>query len=156
VTDQPAQLADAHLTALCAAVTRLLSTAADPPIRLRVTLDGAAVELEWRGERGAPAGSAVQPAQEPAEKPADEPAEFHVCAPMVGTFYHAPQPGADPFVRVGDLVSPGQQVGVLEAMKLFTPVEADRAGRVAAILVPDVTGVEYGQRLIALVDPDRP
>ena len=68
---------------------------------------------------------------------------------MVGTFYHASEPGADPFVSVGDLVSAGQQVGVVEAMKLFNAIDADQPGRVVEVLVPNATAVEYGQRLIA-------
>jgi acetyl-CoA carboxylase biotin carboxyl carrier protein len=181
------QLSDAHLTALCTAVTRLLDGGMPAPTRLRVSLDGAAVELEWRGggverydggassrrgggafsRRGGGASSRRGGGSEvPLARPPDEPAQrddeaapegtgFHICAPMIGTFYRAAQPGADPFVDVGDVVSPGQQVGVLEVMKLFTPVEADRAGRVVEILVADGTSVEYGQRLIALDQPDQ-
>jgi acetyl-CoA carboxylase biotin carboxyl carrier protein len=69
---------------------------------------------------------------------------------MVGTFYSAPEPGAEPFVTVGDEVRAGQQIAILEVMKLMTPVGADRAGRVAEVLVPDGTSVEYGTGLIAL------
>ena len=163
------QLSDAHLAALCAAVTRLLDGGMPAPTRLRVSLDGAAVELEWhRGEpewRGGEARLArppIESAPRRAEAPSGEQSHngeersgFHICAPMIGTFYRAEQPGADPFVTVGDVVSPGQQVGVLEAMKLFTPVEADRAGRVVEVLVADGTAVEYGQRLIELDQPDQ-
>ncbi|GAA2208730.1 hypothetical protein GCM10009850_041880 [Nonomuraea monospora] len=77
----------------------------------------------------------------------------HVCAPMVGTFYWAPEPGAAPFVAVGDTVEKGQQVGIVEAMKLMNPIEADVSGEVVEILVPDGTPVEYGQKLIAVAPP---
>ncbi|TDC72092.1 hypothetical protein E1200_00260 [Actinomadura sp. GC306] len=69
---------------------------------------------------------------------------------MVGTFYSAPEPGAEPFVAVGDEVRAGQQIAILEVMKLMTPVAADRAGRVVEVLVPDGTPVEFGTGLIAV------
>jgi acetyl-CoA carboxylase biotin carboxyl carrier protein len=141
---------DTPLVGLCVAVERLLRSADVPPARLRVSLDGAAVELEWSERPGPPAGGASSQAAE-AE---DDSGVFHVCAPMVGTFYHAPEPDADPFVRVGDLVGAGQQVGVLEAMKLFNPVEAERPGRVVEILVANASTVEYGQPLLACAAPD--
>jgi acetyl-CoA carboxylase biotin carboxyl carrier protein len=65
-------------------------------------------------------------------------------------FYRAPQPGAPAFVSEGDLVAPGQQVAIIEAMKLMIPVEADRVGRISAVLVSDGQPVEYGQPLFAL------
>ena len=71
---------------------------------------------------------------------------------MVGTFYRAPEPGAAPFVTVGDLVRPGQVVGIVEAMKLMNEVTAERAGRVTEVLVDDGRPVEYDQPLVAL-DP---
>lgn len=74
----------------------------------------------------------------------------YVFAPTVGTFYHAPEPGERPCVRVGDLVRPGQSVGVLEVMKMMNIVEADVAGRVVEIVVPDGQPVEFQQPLIAL------
>jgi acetyl-CoA carboxylase biotin carboxyl carrier protein len=75
---------------------------------------------------------------------------------MVGTFYRAAEPGAAPFVQVGDPVETGQQVGIVEVMKLMTPVEADRPGRVVAILADDAVPVEHGQPLITCAAPDRP
>ena len=74
----------------------------------------------------------------------------HVCAPTVGVFYRAPEPGAAPFVSPGDLVAPGQQVGIVETMKLMVPVEAEHRGRVVEILVADGGPVEYGDRLVAV------
>ncbi|GAA5069189.1 acetyl-CoA carboxylase biotin carboxyl carrier protein [Thermocatellispora tengchongensis] len=75
----------------------------------------------------------------------------HIGAPTVGVFYRAPEPGAEPFVAVGDTVAAGQQVGIVEAMKLMIPVQAERAGRVVEVLVEDATQVEYGEPLIAYV-----
>jgi acetyl-CoA carboxylase biotin carboxyl carrier protein len=76
-----------------------------------------------------------------------------VVAPCVGTFYRAPEPGAAPFVADGDVVQPGQQVGIIEAMKLMMPVAADRAGRVRGVL-DDGVAVEYGAVLVTLVPLD--
>jgi len=75
-------------------------------------------------------------------------------APMVGTFYRAPAPDADPFVREGDLVEEGQALCIIEAMKLMNEIEAKVAGRVAKILVDNGQPVEYGQPLF-LIEPGR-
>ncbi|NUU24208.1 MAG: hypothetical protein HOV68_22295 [Streptomycetaceae bacterium] len=69
---------------------------------------------------------------------------------MVGTFYQAPDAGARPFVGVGDVVQPGQTVGILEVMKLMNPITAEVGGRVVEMLVDDAQPVEYDQPLIAL------
>ena len=71
-------------------------------------------------------------------------------APMVGTFYRAASPDATPFVQEGDYVSEGQVVCVIEAMKLFNEIQAEKAGRVARVLVANATPVEYGQPLFLL------
>ena len=75
-------------------------------------------------------------------------------APMVGTFYRAPAPDADPFVREGDLVDEGQVLCIIEAMKLMNEIEAKVAGRVAKVLVDNGQPVEYGQSLF-LIEPRR-
>jgi acetyl-CoA carboxylase biotin carboxyl carrier protein len=75
-----------------------------------------------------------------------------VRAPLVGTFYAAPSPGADPFVRVGDEVEAGQTLAIVEAMKLMNPVVADAPGIVREVLVADAESVEYEQVLL-LLDP---
>ena len=75
-------------------------------------------------------------------------------APMVGTFYRAPEPGADPFVTVGDIVVPGQTVCILEAMKLMNEVKAEEAGILRAIHAENAQPVEYGQLLFELEPTD--
>jgi acetyl-CoA carboxylase biotin carboxyl carrier protein len=75
-------------------------------------------------------------------------------SPMVGTFYRAPAPTADPYVAEGDLIKEGQIICIIEAMKLMNEIEARTAGRVARILVDNGQPVEYGQPLF-LVDPLR-
>jgi acetyl-CoA carboxylase biotin carboxyl carrier protein len=94
----------------------------------------------------APAGAVSTPVAE-----SDTAATSHpgaVTAPMVGTVYLAPEPGADPFVRVGDQVTEGQTLVLIEAMKTYNPVRAPRGGKVTQIMVADSAPVEYGQDLI--------
>jgi acetyl-CoA carboxylase biotin carboxyl carrier protein len=74
-----------------------------------------------------------------------------IVAPMVGTVYRSPSPDAPPFVAEGDYVKEGQVVCVIEAMKLFNEIQADRPGRLARVLVDNGVPVEYGQPLF-LVD----
>ena len=148
-----------------------LARVAQPLSRMKVQSGDIAVELEWSHpaadagpaatETAAPAATGAVPAT-PADGQASSPDpeadavadSVRVCSPLVGTFYHAPKPGEPPFVRPGDTVEAGQQVGILEAMKLMNPIEADQRGVVTEILVPDGTPVEYGQPLIALVGPE--
>ncbi len=102
--------------------------------------------------------SPVAPAAAPAPAPAAQQPEEEsgpdltgaVVAPMVGTVYLSPEPGAPPFVQPGDAVEAGQTLFLIEAMKTFNPVRAPRAGRVARILVADAAPVEYGEALIVL------
>lgn len=76
-----------------------------------------------------------------------------VTAPMVGTFFRAPAPGAEPFVSVGDRIKVGQTLCIIEAMKLMNEIQAEVSGRVTAITAEDGQPVEYGQTLF-LVEPD--
>jgi acetyl-CoA carboxylase biotin carboxyl carrier protein len=73
-----------------------------------------------------------------------------VRSPMVGTFYRAPEPGAPPFVRVGEAVEPGTTVCIVEVMKLMNSIPAGAHGTVMQVLVDDASPVEAGQPLIAL------
>jgi acetyl-CoA carboxylase biotin carboxyl carrier protein len=75
-------------------------------------------------------------------------------APMVGTFYRASSPTAEPYVREGDLVKEGQIVCIIEAMKLMNEIEAKTAGRISRILAENGQPVEYGQPLF-LIEPAR-
>ncbi len=69
---------------------------------------------------------------------------------MVGTAYLSPEPGAATFIKVGDSVSQGQTLMVVEAMKTFNPIPAPRAGKVTAILVTDAQPVEFGEPLVII------
>lgn len=71
-----------------------------------------------------------------------------VSSPIVGVFYAAPSPEAEPFVKVGDRVEAGQVIGIVEAMKLMNEIESDVSGVVVEICVQNGDGVEYGQPLI--------
>jgi acetyl-CoA carboxylase biotin carboxyl carrier protein len=99
----------------------------------------------------APAPSAPA-AQAPASAPAgeDESGWQIVKSPIVGTFYGAPSPGAPPFVKVGDKVSVGQVLCIVEAMKLMNEIESDHAGTVVKIYSTNGQPVEYGQKLFAV------
>lgn len=80
------------------------------------------------------------------------PGQFALVAPMLGTFYRAPAPDAPPFVDVGNHVEPDDPLCIIEVMKLMNTIKAERAGRIAAILVDNATMVEFGQTLIVF-DP---
>jgi len=79
-----------------------------------------------------------------------EPTGHTLKSPMVGTFYRAPSPGAPNFVEVGQSVSKGQTLCIVEAMKLLNEIESDVAGKVKAILVENGQPVEYGQPLFVI------
>jgi oxaloacetate decarboxylase alpha subunit len=100
----------------------------------------------------APVGSSLAAPAEPEAAPASPPADgvVRIEAPMVGTFYRAPQPGAPPFVQEGDAVAPGQTLCILEAMKLMNEVKADVEAIVRSIAVENGEAVEYGQLLFEL------
>lgn len=86
----------------------------------------------------------------PSDVPATDPGVMTVRAPLLGTFYVAPEPGADPFVAVGDQVSDSSTIGLLEAMKMFTAVPAGFNGLIEQLLVTDGQLVEFDQP-IALI-----
>jgi acetyl-CoA carboxylase biotin carboxyl carrier protein len=73
-----------------------------------------------------------------------------VKAPMVGTFYRSPNPGASPFVEIGQAVKEGEPVCIIEAMKLLNEIEADKSGVIKEILVENGEPVEYGQPLFVI------
>ena len=102
----------------------------------------------------APAPVAAAPAAAPAvEAPAaaDEVIDGHaVKSPMVGTFYRAPSPGAQPFTEVGKSVNVGDTLCIIEAMKMLNQIEADKAGTVTAMLIENGQPVEFGQTLYVI------
>ena len=95
----------------------------------------------------APAAAAA-PAAEPAAAPEEE--GYLVSAPMVGTFYSSSSPGAAPYVQVGDRVSEGDTLCIIEAMKMMNQIEADVSGVIKSIRVQNGEPVEYGQTLFVI------
>ena len=103
------------------------------------------------GRPAAPAATSVPPAPAAAPtEPAEEAGLHIVKSPIVGTYYEAPSPGSPPFIKVGDEVSAGQVLCIVEAMKLMNEIESDVAGEVVKILVTNNQPIEYGQSLFSI------
>ena len=73
-----------------------------------------------------------------------------VTSPMVGTVFLSPEPGAAPFIKIGDMITEGQTVMLIEAMKTYNPVRATKSGKILKILVKDSTPVEFGEELLLI------
>ncbi len=99
-----------------------------------------------------PLTPALAVAETPVPAPAlpAPPSRLVIAAPMVGTFYRAPAPNAEPFVKEGDIVAVGTVVCIIEAMKLMNEIEAEVRGRVVAVLAENGQPVEFGQPLFHL------
>ena len=141
-------------------------------IRLVASTGVAALEIDHGGSKlridGVPpvvfadapaAATAAVAAPRPAAGPAPGSAEalaaadegLHwVASPIVGTFYRAPNPDAEPYVKVGDIVHEGQTLCIVEAMKLMNEIESDVAGTIVKVLPDNAQPVEYGERLFAV------
>lgn len=118
------------------------------------------VRISRYAQPGPPVAQTVVQAPAPAEKPeaaAEAPEEtagsssgYEVTAPMVGTFYGSPSPGAKAFVEIGSVVSEGDTLCIIEAMKMMNQIEADVSGKVVSILVENGHPVEFGQPLFVI------
>jgi len=108
----------------------------------------------WPAPVGAPGANAA-PAEAASAAPTVSAAAHlkEIKSPMVGTFYAQPEPGAEPYVRVGSRIAAGQTVCIIEAMKIMNEIEAELGGVVREVLVDDASPVEYGQVLYR-VDPN--
>jgi acetyl-CoA carboxylase biotin carboxyl carrier protein len=121
-------------------------------IRVAKTLTAQAVHVAAPAPVAAPMATHAAP-QAPASAPAGEPAVparargDEVKSPMVGTIYLQAKPGDEPFVKVGDTVTEGQTLFIVEAMKTMNPIPATKAGRIVQILVSDAQPVEFGEPL---------
>lgn len=132
------------------------------PKSLRIKADQVEIELAWpeapasTAAPGAPAAgtpgalNAPGPAAAAEQAGANDAGGHYLVAHTVGVFYRAQEPGAKPFVEPGDIVTPGQQIGIIEAMKLMIPVEAEAGGRILEVLVTDGAAIEYGDRLFSI------
>ncbi|HEX3784156.1 MAG TPA: biotin/lipoyl-containing protein [Pseudonocardiaceae bacterium] len=114
------------------------------------------IEVEWQQSEVVRTETGPVPLPTAAPTTLAEPVESlvedltSISSPMVGTFYRAPGPDAEPFVGVGDLVTSDQPIGVVEAMKLFNPIVAECSGEVVEILAKDAQPVEFGQQLMTV------
>ena len=132
-------------------IAELEITEGEESVRITRTPAGTPVYAPAPIAAAAPAPAAPAPAAPAAAaEPADTPDGTRVEAPMVGTFYSAPSPDAEPFVRVGDEVSPGDTLCIIEAMKMMNQIEAEIGGRIAAIQVQNGEPVEFGQVLFVI------
>lgn len=121
---------------------------------VRISRHGSQVAVAPAATAPAAAPAPSSPAPAPVEPPAAT-ADHHantMRAPMVGTFYRAPAPGAQAFVDIGQTVRAGQTLCIIEAMKMLNQIEADRDGVISQILVDNGEPVEYDQPLF-VIDP---
>ena len=122
-------------------------------LRIRLSRTSSVQPVQVHAPVSAAAPAAVPAAASaPSEAPAasgSKPAG-NVPSPMVGTAYHSPAPGADPFVKVGDRVNEGDTIMIVEAMKTMNQIPAPMAGTVKAILVEDGQPVEFGEQLLLI------
>ena len=123
---------------------------------LEITEGEGKVKIVKFSQASAPVAYAPPVPPPPAAAPAEAPAapavpQGHIVkAPMVGTFYRSPNPGASPFVELGQTVKDGEPLCIIEAMKLLNEIEADKAGVVKEILVENGEPVEFGQPLFVI------
>jgi len=108
-----------------------------------------AVPVTWE-EKGAKDGGASPAAAPKAVVTEAEPGLHVVTSPIVGTFYRAPNPDAEPFVKAGDAVDKGATLCIVEAMKLMNEIEADVAGTIVEVFPKNGQPVEFGERLVAI------
>lgn len=132
-------------------ISELEVTEGEEKVRIAKHLNVAAAPA-YVAAPAAPAPAAPAPAAPAAAAaPASEGPEGHVVkSPMVGTFYRSSAPGSKAFVEVGDSVSEGQALCIIEAMKLMNEIESDASGTIKAILVESGQPVEYGQPLFVI------
>ena len=117
-------------------------------LRIKVARNGGVAPMPT--VYAAPAPAPVATSSAPARVTEAEHEGDVVNSPMVGTVYLQPEPGAPPFVRVGDTVSEGQTLLIIEAMKTMNPIPAPRAGRILEMLVADGQPVEFGEPLAVI------
>ncbi len=125
-------------------------TEGEESVRIARAMHSAPVVTQYAAAPvAAPAAAPVPAAQAAAAAPAARDEKL-VTAPMVGTFYASPAPGAKSFVEVGEEVRVGQVLCIIEAMKMMNQIESERAGKVVAVLAKNGEPVEFGQPLFAI------
>lgn len=124
--------------------------------RLKIKREGFEFKLVRGRAGGVEVTSGASPAPQAAiqvaaaPEPVEDESLHYVTSPIVGTYYSAPNPKADAFVRVGSRVSSGQTLCIIEAMKLMNEIQCDVAGEVVSCLVENAQPVEFGQKLFAI------
>jgi acetyl-CoA carboxylase biotin carboxyl carrier protein len=152
-SDTPEVLADADLSSLTDQAVNLVGRLPGQVSRIRVRAGSAEIEVEWQSgaANGHDSAPAARPAgAEPAGQPAASSTALAVLAPVVGIFYAGPSPDEPPFVTVGERVTAGQQIGIIEAMKLMNHISAETDGTVTAIHVSSGQSVEFDQLLMEI------
>ncbi|WJK42733.1 biotin/lipoyl-containing protein [Solwaraspora sp. WMMA2056] len=154
-----------QLRRLAEQTRELVGELTGPLRRVQVRHGDTVIEIEWHDRPASPVG--VGPARPDPRPGGTDPGDAGsgrtgveptgttppvraVASPIVGTFYRAAEPGGRPYVDVGDLVEPGQVIGIVEAMKLMNEIVADHRGVVVEVLVGDGEPVEFDQPLITL------
>ena len=125
-------------------LTELEVEVGDRRVKVSRAATGGSQVAAWPAAAPAPQAAAVGAAS------GDGPTPNAVTAPMVGTIFLSPEPGAPPFVKIGDRVAEGDTLFLIEAMKTYNPVKAPRAGTVGQILVADGSPVEFGEELMTV------
>ena len=124
--------------------------------RIKVSMDKIQIELEAPWESSNETNTFTPPASmtvPPEETSTKAHSGMYIKSPMVGTVYLAPEPGAEPFVKVGQTIRAGDTVCVIEAMKMFNKIEADKSGVISARLIDNESPVEFDQPLF-IIDTD--
>jgi acetyl-CoA carboxylase biotin carboxyl carrier protein len=137
---EESQLAEIEISGLWSKIRLSKNVHYSPPVRAAAT-----DEHQTSLEKAREADKSVQAVHEPGTDNL-----VPIVSPVVGTFYRAPAPEAAPFVEVGTVVSPGQTVCIVEAMKIMNEIEAEIRGKVVDILAQNAQPVEYGQTLFLL------
>jgi acetyl-CoA carboxylase biotin carboxyl carrier protein len=137
-------------------IAELEITEGEESVRISRHPTGGTGVVQYAMPAPAPAATAATPAAATSAAPApsspvpEGPAGHKVLSPMVGTYYEAPSPGSPPFVKIGDTVSVGQTLCIIEAMKMMNQIESDHAGKVVAINARNGEPVEFGQVLFVI------
>lgn len=127
-----------------------VTQSAAPPVQYQVPSESQAPQQPVQPTASAPQQQASGGDQSQKESGQDEPDGQVVNSPIVGTFYRAPNPDSDPFVKVGDQVEKGQTLCIVEAMKIMNEIESEFSGEVKKILVEDAEAVEFEQPLFII------
>jgi len=141
--------------ALCAEAESLIGRLGGPLRSVTIEAGDCVVKVEWRGGRS-PLGEPYPALSPPTTTltTGEETGRHPIRAPLVGTFYRSPEPGAPPFVEEGDPVEANQTIAIIEAMKIMNAINSTMPGRVLEIVVQDGDMVEFEQVLMYIEPPD--